>query len=169
MIRLEDSLCLAADPVRRLGALAVTMREDAERLRDRLRLANTEFERLAAMAEAWADISSPIRDDAARALLYRLGSQTFIDSVLLAWMRTPLWIACLGALLFAVIGAVHHDWQVAGPISGVAAAAGAAWYGSYRFAQASFERAGELASLARLTPDAVALIEQRFGRTLVLD
>jgi len=91
------------------------------------------------------------------------------NSVLLAWMRTPLWIACLGALLFAVIGAVHHDWQVAGPISGVAAAAGAAWYGSYRFAQASFERAGELASLARLTPDAVALIEQRFGRTLVLD
>jgi len=91
------------------------------------------------------------------------------NSVLLAWMRTPLWIACLGALLFAVIGAVHHDWQVAGPISGIAAAAGAAWYGSYRFAQASFERAGELASLARLTPDAVALIEQRFGRTLVLD
>ena len=91
------------------------------------------------------------------------------NSVLLAWMRTPLWIACLGALLFAVIGAVHHDWQVAGPISGIAAAAGAAWYGSYRFAQASFERAGELASLARLTPEAVALIEQRFGRTLVLD
>src|SRR5262249_27147345 len=38
-------------------------------------------------ADAWRDISSPASDDEARGLLYRLGSQTFIDSVLLAWSR----------------------------------------------------------------------------------
>jgi poly(A) polymerase len=87
MIRLEASLSLAADPVRRLAALSVLVREDAERLRERLRLANAEFDRLAAMAEAWRHISSSASDDEARGLLYRLGPQTFIDSVLLAWSR----------------------------------------------------------------------------------
>src|SRR5262249_38342759 len=74
----EPSLPLAADPVRRLAALGILVREDAERLRDRLRLANVEFEQLAAMAEAWAGISASASDDGDRGLLYRLGSQTFI-------------------------------------------------------------------------------------------
>ena len=38
MIKLEAALALAPDPVRRLGALAVSIVEDAERLRERLRL-----------------------------------------------------------------------------------------------------------------------------------
>jgi len=84
---LEASLSLAADPVRRLAALGVLVREDAERLRDRLRLANVEFERLAAMAETWTAISFQMSEDAGQALLYRLGPRTFIDSVLLAWSR----------------------------------------------------------------------------------
>jgi len=87
MIGLEASLSLTADPVRRLAALGILVREDAERLRDRLRLANVEFERLTAMAEGWTGISPPANDDDARGLLYRLGPQTFIDSVLLAWSR----------------------------------------------------------------------------------
>jgi poly(A) polymerase len=87
MIGLEASLSLAADPVRRLAALGILVREDAERLRDRLRLANAEFERLDAMAEAWERISPSGSDDGDRGLLYRLGPQTFIDSVLLAWSR----------------------------------------------------------------------------------
>jgi poly(A) polymerase len=73
--------------VRRLAALAVLVREDAERLRDRLRLANTEFERLTAMAEGWTGTSPSPSHDGDRGLLYRLGPQTFIDSVLLAWSR----------------------------------------------------------------------------------
>jgi len=39
------------------------------------------------MAEGWTGISPPANDDDARGLLYRLGPQTFIDSVLLAWSR----------------------------------------------------------------------------------
>ena len=43
--------------VRRLGALGVSVTEDAERLRERLRLANAEHERLASMADGWWHIS----------------------------------------------------------------------------------------------------------------
>ncbi len=52
MIKLEAELALAPDPVRRLGALGVSIVEDAERLRERLRLTNAEYERLASMADA---------------------------------------------------------------------------------------------------------------------
>ena len=45
---------LAADPVRRLGALGVAVAEDAERLWQKLRLTNVEHERLASMGEALA-------------------------------------------------------------------------------------------------------------------
>jgi poly(A) polymerase len=44
----------ADDPVLRLGALAVSVREDADRLRARLRLSNAEHKRLAEMADARA-------------------------------------------------------------------------------------------------------------------
>src|SRR2546429_573124 len=45
MIKLEAALALASDPVRRLGALSVSVVEDAERLRGRLRLAKAEHGR----------------------------------------------------------------------------------------------------------------------------
>ena len=57
MRKLEAALALEPDAVRRLGALAVAVVEDAERLRERLRLANLEYERLASMAEGWWHIS----------------------------------------------------------------------------------------------------------------
>jgi poly(A) polymerase len=87
MAKLERELALAPDAVRRLGALAVNIAEDAERLRGRLRLANAEYERLAAMADAWRLISAAMTETQARALLYRAGSQTYCDRVLLAWSR----------------------------------------------------------------------------------
>jgi poly(A) polymerase len=99
MTKLEAGLALAADPVRRLGALALWVVEDAERLRARLRLANAEHERLAAMAEGWWRISPAGGEGAARALLYELGEQCFTDRVLLAWSRSgagaadPAWLA----------------------------------------------------------------------------
>ena len=40
-----------------MPARIVSVTEDAERLRERLRLANAEFERLASMAEAWWELS----------------------------------------------------------------------------------------------------------------
>ena len=89
MAKLEAALALAADPVRRLGALAVSVIEDAERLRERLRLTNAEYERLASMADGWSQVSTCWSEHAARVLLYRLGGTRFSDRVLLAWARAP--------------------------------------------------------------------------------
>jgi poly(A) polymerase len=89
MVKLEHGLVLAPDPVRRLGALAVSVVEDAERLRERLRLANAEHERLVSMADAWWRISSAWDEREGRVLLYRLGPERFTDRVLIAWTRAP--------------------------------------------------------------------------------
>jgi poly(A) polymerase len=87
MIKLERELAMTPDPVRRLGALAVTTAEDAERLRGRLRLANAEYERLASMADGWWHISAQTGMHDARALIYRIGPDKFVDRALLAWSR----------------------------------------------------------------------------------
>jgi tRNA nucleotidyltransferase/poly(A) polymerase len=87
MTKLERELSLAHDPIRRLGALAVSTAEHAERLRERLRLANTEYDRLASMADGWWQISATTDMHAARVLIYRLGPEKFLDRTLLAWSR----------------------------------------------------------------------------------
>jgi len=98
MAKLEAACALAPDPVRRLGALAVMVAEDAERLWQRLRLTNAEHDRLVSMADGWWRVA-PADDAAARALLYRLKPERFIDRVLLAWARSeqgaadPAWRA----------------------------------------------------------------------------
>ena len=93
MTKIEAALELAPDPVRRLGALALFTVEDADRLRERLRLANAEHERLAAMADGWWRISAANAEQDGHANLYRLGRERFIDRVLLAWTRSPAGIA----------------------------------------------------------------------------
>ncbi len=97
MVKVEAALGAAPDAVQRLGALAVAIREDAERLAERLRLSNAEAERLAAL-DAWWRVAPAAGERAARALLYRLGSQSFADRVLLAWARSPQ-------------GAADADWR----------------------------------------------------------
>lgn len=86
MVEAEATFGLAPDPVRRLGALAVLVPEDADRLRQRLRLANAEHARLASMADGFRRIV-PGDESAGRALLYRLGPERFADRVLLAFAR----------------------------------------------------------------------------------
>jgi poly(A) polymerase len=98
MVELEAALALAPDAVRRLGALAVSVVEDAERLRERLRLFNAEYERLASMAERWWQVTWQDGERAGRALLYRLGPVRFADRVLLAWAR-------------AAEGAADENWR----------------------------------------------------------
>jgi poly(A) polymerase len=93
MVKLEAALTLAPDAVRRLGALGVSVAEDAERLRERLRLANAEYERLAAIADGWWQIAADWAEQKARVLLYRLGRQHFTDRVLVAWTRSPQGVA----------------------------------------------------------------------------
>ena len=88
MIAIEAVLGLDADPVRRLGALAVAVPEDAERVTECLRLANVEHERLASMADGWWRIEHELGEPPARVLLYRLGPVGYLDRVLLAWARS---------------------------------------------------------------------------------
>jgi len=88
MAKVEAAAGLAADPVRRLGALAVATPEDAERLWQKLRLTNAEHERLASMGELWRAIAPDAGPHAARALLYRLRAERYSDRVLLAWARS---------------------------------------------------------------------------------
>jgi poly(A) polymerase len=88
MAKVEAALGVAPDAVRRLGALAVFIAEDAARLTDRLRLSNAESARLASL-DGWGQVSPAHGEQAARTLLYRLGVQAFTDRVLLAWSRSP--------------------------------------------------------------------------------
>jgi poly(A) polymerase len=87
MVKVEAATDTMADSVRRLSALAVWVKEDAERLAQKLRLHNVESERLTAL-ETWWRVSPAAGGQAARALLYRLGEKSFVDRVLLAWARS---------------------------------------------------------------------------------
>jgi len=92
----------AADAIRRLGALAVYVDEDATRLFERLRLSNAESERLHSMAAEWWRIDAGMAAQAARALLYRLGPVRYADRLMLGWSRSPQrpddsrWLALAG-------------------------------------------------------------------------
>jgi poly(A) polymerase len=88
MAKVEAAIGAEPNAVRRLGALAVAVPEDAERLWKKLRLANNEHERLASMGESWGRISPSYGEKAAKALLYRLRPQQFTDRVLLGWARS---------------------------------------------------------------------------------
>jgi tRNA nucleotidyltransferase/poly(A) polymerase len=86
MIAAERQLGLKPDAVRRLGALAVAVTEDARRLAARLRLANVEAKALDSMGHRWWRLAG--MDEArARRLLYRLGEQRYRDRLMLAWAR----------------------------------------------------------------------------------
>ncbi len=87
MAKVEAAIGIAADAVRRLGALSVTVKEDGERLAERLRLSNAEAEQLAAL-DGWWRVLPASGERGARALLYRVGPQTFADRVLVAWSRS---------------------------------------------------------------------------------
>ncbi len=87
MAKVEASAGVQADAVQRLGALAARIPEDAERLAQRLRLSNAEHGRLKSMSDAWWQLT-PANEKGARALLYRLGAERFVDRVLLGWSRS---------------------------------------------------------------------------------
>jgi tRNA nucleotidyltransferase/poly(A) polymerase len=85
LVAIEAARGAPADALRRLGALALFVAEDAERLQDCLRLSGTETRRLAAMAEQWPQLSAGVAEADAKAALYRLGPVAFADRALLAW------------------------------------------------------------------------------------
>ena len=98
MVKVEAAIGVTACPVRRLGALAVAVAEDAVRLWQRLRLTNKEHARLVSMAEGWRRLSPSVALDGARVLIYRLGPEAFTDHALLGWARSwesandPSWL-----------------------------------------------------------------------------
>ena len=87
LAKIETVLRIQADPVRRLGALAARVVEDAERLWQRLRLSNAEHERIKSMSQSWWRIS-PVNEKSARVLLYRSGPERYLDRVLMAWAHS---------------------------------------------------------------------------------
>ena len=86
MISAERELGLAPDPVRRLGALAVAVTEDAKRLAMRLRLTNNETKALDSMGHRWWRLAR-MDEATARRRLYRLGVDRYRDRLMLAWAR----------------------------------------------------------------------------------
>ena len=86
MIAAERELGLKPDAVRRLGALAVAVTEDARRIATRLRLTNAETKALDSMGHRWWRLSG-MDEAAARRRLYRLGEDRYRDRLMLAWAR----------------------------------------------------------------------------------
>jgi poly(A) polymerase len=83
---LEAASEMAPDAVQRLGALCVLIEEDAERLRERLRLSNAEADRLAALARGLADLhdgEAPPSLGALRRLLFERRRQGALDALAL--------------------------------------------------------------------------------------
>jgi tRNA nucleotidyltransferase/poly(A) polymerase len=86
MISVERVLGLEPNAIRRLGALAVAVTEDAKRLAGRLRLTNSEAKMLDSMGHRWWRLAG--MDEArARRRLYRLGAERYRDRMMLAWAR----------------------------------------------------------------------------------
>jgi poly(A) polymerase len=86
MIAAERALGLKPDPVRRLGALAVAVTEDARRVATRLRLSNAETKALDSMGHRWWRLAG-MDEATARRRLYRLGADRYRDRLMLAWAR----------------------------------------------------------------------------------
>jgi poly(A) polymerase len=86
MISAEHLLGLKPDPVRRLGALAVAVTEDAKRVAMRLRLTNAETKALDSMGHRWWRLAG-MDEPTARRRLYRLGADRYRDRLMLAWAR----------------------------------------------------------------------------------
>jgi poly(A) polymerase len=86
MIAAERELGLEPSAVRRLGALALAITEDARRVAAKLRLTNAEAKALEMMADRWWQFAG-IDEATARRALYRLGEATYLDRLMMAWAR----------------------------------------------------------------------------------
>ena len=87
MIAAERVLGLAPNAVRRLGALAVAVTEDARRVALRMRLSNAETKALDSMGHRWWRLAG-MDEATARRRLYRLGEDRYRDRLMLAWARS---------------------------------------------------------------------------------
>ena len=86
MIAAERLLGFEPSAIRRLGALAVAVTEDARRVALRLRLTNAETKALDSMGHRWWRLAG-MDEATARRRLYRLGKDRYRDRLMLAWAR----------------------------------------------------------------------------------
>src|SRR6202171_3369876 len=86
MVSAEGALGWKPDAIRRLGALAVAVTEDAKRVATRLRLTNAETKALDSMGHRWWRLAG-MDEATARRRLYRLGADRYRDRLMLAWAR----------------------------------------------------------------------------------
>ena len=107
-VKAEATLGAEADAARRLGALGVWVKEDAERLTHRLRLSSAESDRLVALEHWWRVVPDPDAQPA-HALLYRLKAQSFFDRVLVAWARSDAGVADVG---WRQLASLPQRWPV---------------------------------------------------------
>ncbi|MCC6982148.1 MAG: CCA tRNA nucleotidyltransferase [Bauldia sp.] len=87
LCRLEAEWGAAPTVALRLAALTCRVREDAERIAGRLRLANAERERMVEVLDAVCEILPGMDERAGRAALYRMGPSLYRDAVLLRAAR----------------------------------------------------------------------------------
>jgi poly(A) polymerase len=98
---IEVAAAIEASAARRLGALAVLVREDAERLRARLALSNEEYRRLDAIGSGWRAIDPALGEAAGKIALFGAGPRAFLDRAMVAFARSaappdaPDWLALL--------------------------------------------------------------------------
>jgi tRNA nucleotidyltransferase/poly(A) polymerase len=165
LIAIEVERGLAGDPVLRLAALGVAIPEDADRLRDRLRLANAEADRLRSATTALIALhgtTAPPSFDGLRTLLFSAGREVARDALLLAQAESE---APPSDAAFAAADRFLADApEPKLPISGAdliarGVAAGRPVGGALRAFQTLWIRAGfpkEPETLARLLEEAIA-------------
>lgn len=90
---IEQSNEIAPDPVRRLAAVAMRVSEDAVNLRERLRLSNEEFKRLASIADRWWRLTPSSGESYAKETLYRIGAEEFLDRALISFAHSSASLA----------------------------------------------------------------------------
>lgn len=93
---IEQSNAIAPDAVRRLAAVAVRFGEDAVSLRERLRLSNEEFRRLASMGDCWWRLTPSSGESYAKETLYRIGAEEYLDRALISFSRADVSLADQG-------------------------------------------------------------------------
>ncbi len=87
ILELEDAIFGAVDPLLRFAALAVSERDDAMRLKVRLRLSNAETNRLAGAIEVANALGTPPSEERLRTIVYRYGNRATADGLALTWAR----------------------------------------------------------------------------------
>ncbi len=173
--RLTQIAHTANDAVLRLGALAVYVREDAERLRTRLRLSNAEYTRLAEMADArlaWRNRDAIPDEQELRTQLFLAGRKAASDALALTHAASPAapddpdWVAAAEFLKESAeprLPLSGEDVMASGRVRGKAVGA------ALKALQARWIRAGfpkEPATVARLLDEVVAeLAPSPGGRT----